>query len=62
MVPSGYYVGIVVFETDAKTVAPLTKLNSETDRKELANKLPTHPSGWTAIGKGLLKGVEVILA
>ena len=61
VVPSGYYVGIVEFDADATTVAPLTRLTSETEREELVTTLPRHTGGATGIGSGLLEGVKVIL-
>ena len=61
VVPQGYYVGIVVFDYLGKTVANLTKLNSETEREELVSTLPRNPDGGTGIGSGLLQGVKVIL-
>ena len=61
-VPLEYSVGIVTFSSGASTVAPLTTITDESVRRHLAAKLPSRVGGSTAIGKGLLKGVQVVNA
>ena len=59
VIPKGYSVGIVTFSSTATTVATLREINSDSVRDDLVAKLPRSPGGFTAIGLGLLQGVEV---
>ncbi|KAK2175750.1 hypothetical protein NP493_711g03078 [Ridgeia piscesae] len=61
-VPLNYSVGIVTFSSGAYTVSQLTKITNATVRRHLASKLPSGTGGTTAIGSGLLTGVEVLEA
>ena len=61
-VPLNYSVAIVTFSSGAQTVSQLTKIANATVRRQLASKLPSRTDGGTAIGRGLLRGVQVITA
>ncbi|ROL43988.1 Calcium-activated chloride channel regulator 3A-1 [Anabarilius grahami] len=53
-------VGIVTFSTDAKTLSPLTTIDSESTREKLIKLLPKVAEGWTYICKGLNLGLQVL--
>ncbi|XP_067222283.1 calcium-activated chloride channel regulator 1-like isoform X2 [Chanodichthys erythropterus] len=53
-------VGIVTFSTDAKTLSPLTTIDSESTREKLIKLLPKVADGWTYICKGLNLGLKVL--
>ncbi|KAI0231358.1 hypothetical protein LSAT2_018261 [Lamellibrachia satsuma] len=62
VVPTGYSIGIVTFSTGASTVAYLTTITDENVKRTLVAKLPSTVDGSTAIGTGLLEGVQVLEA
>lgn len=51
--------GIVEFNFQAFKLKELTAITSDSDRDELLQALPDKADGWTAIGDGLLKAIEV---
>lgn len=53
VLPNASYVSIVTFSTMASTRKPVTKIVSDTTRRELIARLPTSTSGSTSIGAGL---------
>ncbi|XP_067220453.1 calcium-activated chloride channel regulator 4A-like [Chanodichthys erythropterus] len=53
-------VGIVTFSSDAKTLSPLTTIDSESTREKLFELLPKVAEGWTYICKGLNLGLQVL--
>ena len=61
-VPLDCFVGIVTFSSRASIKASLTKITDEHVRETLETKLPNTVGGYTAIGKGLQKGVQVFNA
>jgi len=52
-------VGIVKFATSASTLSDLRVVDSEVDRDDLKRVLPVGTEGSTAIGKGIMEGVQV---
>ena len=60
VVPTGYSVGIVTFSSSADIVAYLKELTSQKARDDLVEKVPDYAGGGTAIGQGLLAGIEVL--
>ncbi|KAK2180607.1 hypothetical protein NP493_436g02010 [Ridgeia piscesae] len=61
-VPTGYSIGLVIFNDIVSISANLTEITSQSDREQLVGKLPTRASNGTAIGAGLNKGIEVLEA
>ncbi|XP_076809993.1 calcium-activated chloride channel regulator 3A-1-like [Clavelina lepadiformis] len=59
-VPDKSAVGIVEFNYEAQELCPLIMINTQTDRNYLLNRLPSPPDGGTAIGRGILKGIETM--
>ena len=59
IVIDGSLVGIVKFSTQAEKLRELTSVRGNEDRNALLEALPTQATGWTAIGDGLLKAIEV---
>ncbi|XP_051717358.1 LOW QUALITY PROTEIN: calcium-activated chloride channel regulator 3A-1-like [Ctenopharyngodon idella] len=53
-------VGIVSFNTIAKTLSPLTTIDNESTREKLVKLLPNKPSGSTNMCKGLSLGLQVL--
>ncbi|XP_067221402.1 calcium-activated chloride channel regulator 1-like isoform X2 [Chanodichthys erythropterus] len=53
-------VGIVTFSSDAKTLSPLTTIDSESTREKLIKLLPKVAGGGTYICKGLTLGLQVL--
>ncbi|XP_033644315.1 calcium-activated chloride channel regulator 1-like [Asterias rubens] len=60
IVIDGSSVGIVEFNFQAFKLKELTAITSDSDRDELLQALPDKADGWTAIGDGLLKAIEVL--
>ena len=60
VVPTGYSVGIVTFSSSAEIVAYLKELTSQKARDDLVTKVPHFANGVTAIGLGLLAGIQVL--
>jgi len=54
------YAGIVIFQSTASVLKPLTLIDNLETREKLADSLPTNAGGGTNICKGLYKGLEVI--
>jgi len=52
-------VGIVEFATSAHTLSNIRVVDSEWDRRCLKDMLPVSAKGSTAIGQGIMKGIEV---
>uniref|UniRef100_A0A8C2D1F4 Epithelial chloride channel protein-like n=1 Tax=Cyprinus carpio TaxID=7962 RepID=A0A8C2D1F4_CYPCA len=52
-------VAMVTFSTDASTLSPLTRIDSDTTRERLVTLLPKTASGSTYICKGLNLGLQV---
>lgn len=59
-VPDNSDVGIVTFSSDAQIVTPMSTVTSDAVRQSLVQDLPTTAFGYTALGAGLLKGLEVL--
>uniref|UniRef100_A0A8C1MRT6 Chloride channel accessory 1 n=1 Tax=Cyprinus carpio TaxID=7962 RepID=A0A8C1MRT6_CYPCA len=53
-------VAMVTFSTDASTLSPLTRIDSDTTRERLVTLLPKTASGSTYICKGLNLGLQVL--
>ncbi|XP_022081155.1 epithelial chloride channel protein-like [Acanthaster planci] len=62
IVLDGSRVGIVEFNTFGKILKNLVAVNGAADRLTLLDALPSEADGWTAIGDGLLKAIEVLSA
>ena len=60
VVPTGYSVGIVTFSSSADIVANLKEMTSQNARDDLVKKVPHFADGGTAIGQGLLAGIQVL--
>ncbi|UYV76188.1 hypothetical protein LAZ67_13002973 [Cordylochernes scorpioides] len=58
-IPDGAKVGLVKFSDDATILAPLTVIDATT-KAEILAKIPTTSGGYTAIGKGLQYGLQVL--
>lgn len=57
---NGSSIGVVTFDDDAKIVAPITSVVSESVRRELTTLIDKiEANGGTSIGLGLRKGLEV---
>nr|XP_002731900.1 PREDICTED: epithelial chloride channel protein-like [Saccoglossus kowalevskii] len=56
----GSYLGIVEFSEFAQELAPLTLVNGSDSREGLIRRLPHSVGGWTSIGAGIMKGIEVL--
>uniref|UniRef100_A0A8C1MVS4 Chloride channel accessory 1 n=1 Tax=Cyprinus carpio TaxID=7962 RepID=A0A8C1MVS4_CYPCA len=54
-------VAMVTFSTDASTLSPLTRIDSDTTRERLVTLLPKTASGSTYICKGLNLGLQYML-
>ncbi|XP_033746377.1 calcium-activated chloride channel regulator 1-like [Pecten maximus] len=59
-VPDNSDVGIVTFSSSAQIVTPMTTVTSDSVRESLVQSLPSTAFGYTALGDGLLKGLEVL--
>ncbi|OWF45819.1 Calcium-activated chloride channel regulator 1 [Mizuhopecten yessoensis] len=59
-VPDNSDVGIVTFSSSAQIVTSMTTVTSDAIRQSLVQNLPSTAFGYTAIGDGLLKGLEVL--
>ena len=59
-IPDGNSIGIVTFSTEAQTVLSLTSILKAADRIAIKSKVPTNVGGFTAIGKGLLKSINLL--
>ena len=58
-IPDGVHVGVVVFNSVARTVAPLNKVESITDvRQRLGSSLPRNPSTVPESHKCVLCGLQ----
>ncbi|XP_067220899.1 calcium-activated chloride channel regulator 1-like [Chanodichthys erythropterus] len=53
-------VGIVTFSSNAKTLSPLTTIDSESTREKLIKLLPKEAGGGTYVCKGLNLGLQVL--
>ena len=60
VVPTGYSVGIVTFSSSADIVASLKEMTYQNARDDLVKKVPHFARGGTAIGQGLLAGIQVL--
>ena len=61
VVPTGFSVGIVTFSNSAFIRAHLKDMTSQNARNDMVKKVPRFAGGATAIGLGLLAGVEVLI-
>lgn len=59
-VPLYSSVAIVRFDSTASLLAPLTKIEGETERKSLASQIHTSNNGGTSIGAGLKMAVDLL--
>ncbi|XP_048739813.2 calcium-activated chloride channel regulator 1-like isoform X2 [Ostrea edulis] len=60
---NGSSIGVVTFDDDAKIVAPITSVVSESVRRELTTLIDKiEANGRTSIGLGLRKGLELLKA
>ncbi|XP_077965729.1 calcium-activated chloride channel regulator 1-like isoform X1 [Styela clava] len=58
--PSGSRIGIVEFSSNADILSYLKTIETQNDREDFVNLLPTITQDFTSIGDGLLKGIEVL--
>ncbi|XP_060081392.1 calcium-activated chloride channel regulator 1-like [Ylistrum balloti] len=58
--PDNSDVGIVTFSSGAQIVTSMTTVTSDAVRESLVQDLPSTAFGYTALGDGLLKGLEVL--
>lgn len=61
VVKEGSFMGLVSFRDRPFTLSPLVQITDQT-RVDLVTKLPRDTGGKTAIGEGLLRGLEVLSA
>lgn len=55
------WLGIVLFNSTARTAKDLTQVNAQTDRDELTAALPTVANGGTCIECGIEEAVRVCM-
>ncbi|XP_038061372.1 calcium-activated chloride channel regulator 1-like [Patiria miniata] len=60
IVLDGSFVGIIEFNSNANILQTLVEVNGTEARLGLTAALPPKAEGWTAIGQGLLKAIEVL--
>lgn len=50
----------LLYSTQAVVLSPLVTIDGDQSREKLIGKLPRVADGWTCIGCGLLKSLEVL--
>ncbi|CAH1784724.1 unnamed protein product, partial [Owenia fusiformis] len=58
--PSGTEIGLATFSTTSSIIQNMMFIKSQTDRDYFISKIPSTPDGFTAIGKGLQRGTELL--
>ncbi|CAH1784722.1 unnamed protein product, partial [Owenia fusiformis] len=58
--PSGTEMGLATFSTTGSIAQDMMFINNQTDRDYFTSKIPSTPNGWTAIGQGLERGMELL--
>ncbi|XP_070558061.1 calcium-activated chloride channel regulator 1-like [Ptychodera flava] len=59
-IDDGSYVGIVEFRGTAEILSQLRLISGSNSREALVSSLPKVAEGWTSIGGGIRKGIEVL--
>ncbi|XP_053404724.1 calcium-activated chloride channel regulator 4A-like isoform X3 [Mercenaria mercenaria] len=60
LISNGTWLGIVSFSTNAAVEKDIIEINTQTDRDDLKNAVPTEADGWTCIGCGLMEATKVL--
>ncbi|XP_053404723.1 calcium-activated chloride channel regulator 1-like isoform X2 [Mercenaria mercenaria] len=60
LISNGTWLGIVSFSTNAAVEKDIIEINTQTDRDDLKNAVPTEADGWTCIGCGLMEATKLL--
>ncbi|XP_045199436.2 calcium-activated chloride channel regulator 1-like isoform X2 [Mercenaria mercenaria] len=60
LISKGSWLGIVSFSTNAAVEKDIIEVNTQTDRDDLKNAVPTKAKGWTCIGCGLMEATKIL--